>query len=87
MAKAEGLPPTASVASVGPGINYIANWAYAYSGSVTTGGAASADTTYLNFTTGSGFIIAQFQFIETYSASADRYIDLTFNDLEASAPG
>jgi len=58
MAEAEGIPPTASVASVGPGINYIGNRAYAYSGSI----AANVVGTVLNYTTGSGYIVGEFTF-------------------------
>jgi len=56
MAEAEGIPPTASVASVGPGIRYIGKeHCYAYSG-----GFAGLDSeqTLLDFTTGSGYIVA-----------------------------
>jgi len=57
MAKAEGLPPTASVASVGPGINYIKDWVYAYSG---TQQAATGDQTLLEFfTSESGLIVGK----------------------------
>jgi len=59
MAKAEGLPPTASVASVGPGIRYIGdNYAYAYSGKKIIN---SDNTDLLDFTTGSGFILANIE--------------------------
>ena len=54
------VPPEASVASTGKGIRYVGNWAYAHSGSVTnvdTG--AAAQTTILDFTSGSGFIVAK----------------------------
>jgi len=66
MTEAEGIPPTASVASVGLGIRYLENWAYAYSGTV---GVDDNETTLLSFTTGSGLIVAQIQFnaITVYS--------------------
>jgi len=55
MAEAEGIPPTASVASVGPGIRYAGKWVYAYSGLIAIG-QASPETSMLNFETGSGII-------------------------------
>ena len=55
MAEAEGIPPTASVASVGPGIRYAGNWVYALSGEFA---ALRSLQTLLDFTTGSGFIVA-----------------------------
>jgi len=57
MAEAEGIPPTASVASVGPGIRYIQNHAYAYSGQIAVTAAGSADTTILNFTSGGTYFV------------------------------
>jgi len=55
MAEAEGIPPTASVASVGPSIRYVGNWAYAYSGSVDTA-AQGVKVTTLEFTSGDGIL-------------------------------
>jgi hypothetical protein len=48
MAEAEGIPPTASTASVGLGINYVGNWVYAYSGPVS---CDNNETTLLDFRT------------------------------------
>jgi len=59
MAKAEGIPPTASVASVGPSIRYIGNWAYAYSGIVDV---EDLETDLINATSGNGYIISRIQF-------------------------
>jgi len=59
MAEAEGIPPTASVASVGPSIRYAGNWAYAYSGIIAV---PDSLTTLINSTSGSGIIVARFQF-------------------------
>ena len=56
MAEAEGIPPTASVASVGPGIRYLGDYAYAYGGLVQINDSA---VTHLSFTTGSGIISAK----------------------------
>jgi hypothetical protein len=59
MAKAEGIPPSASVASVGLGIRYIGQFCYAYSPHLTITTAAQ---TILEFTTGDGVIMSRFQF-------------------------
>jgi len=59
MAKAEGIPPTASVASVGPGINYIGGGnghAFAYSGNLDH---SNTFQDYFNFTTGSSYLVCQ----------------------------
>ena len=55
MAKAEGIPPTASVASVGKSLRYLGNHCYAFSGAF---GAATATQTMFDFTSGSGYIVA-----------------------------
>jgi len=59
MAEAEGLPPTASVASVGPGIRYIGRHCYALSGEILVN---NNTVTMLEFTTGDGYIIASFSY-------------------------
>ena len=57
MAEAEGIPPTASVASVGPGIRYAGKWVYAYSG---TFAALDSFQEFLSFSSGSGIIVGKF---------------------------
>jgi hypothetical protein len=68
MAEAEGIPPTASVASVGPRINYVGEWAYAMSGVIALSGSA---TSYLSFTSGSGIIVAQVQIFTDWEGLVD----------------
>ena len=51
----EAVPSNASVASTGKGIRYIGNHCYAFSGAV---GALDSEQTVLDFTTGSGYIVA-----------------------------
>jgi len=66
MAEAEGIPPTASVASVGPGLRYIGTdpmYAYAFSGSYE---AQNAEQTVFTFQSGGGFIYGQ---IELFAAA------------------
>jgi len=59
MAEAEGIPPTASTASVGLGLRYIGEHCYALSG---TFSASTNPQTTLEFTTGAGYILGRFQF-------------------------
>ena len=79
MAEAEGIPPTASVASVGPGINYVGSWVYAYSGTIPDGGSGSAASTLLSFTSGAGLIVSQLSMITNSESNANVYIDLQLN--------
>jgi len=62
MAHTDAKPVSASavVSSVGKGIRYIGNHAMAYSGQTAAG--ADADALLLDFTSGSGYIVGQFQF-------------------------
>jgi len=57
MAKAEGIPPTASVASIGKGIRYMGNYCAAWSGVFT---AQNSYQEFLSFTTGTGIIVGEF---------------------------
>ena len=58
MLEAEGIPPTASVASVGKSLRYLGEHCYAYSGLYA---ASQTAQTVLDFTTGAGYIVATFQ--------------------------
>jgi hypothetical protein len=61
MAKAEGIPPTASVVVPGRSLNYLGDtWAYAYSGEVSC--SFNSETTLLEFTTGEGLCVARFDY-------------------------
>jgi len=58
---AEAVLSTASIASTGLGIRYIgSDWAYGYSGYVGFNNAAAVPL--LDFTSGSGFYVAKWQF-------------------------
>jgi len=59
MAKAEGIPPTASTVVPGLSLNYIGKFCFAYSPHLTITTAAQ---TILEFTTGEGVIMSRFQF-------------------------
>jgi len=60
MAEAEGIPPTASVASKGFSVRYIGEYCYAYN-HVT---ATTAQQLVLDFTTGDGIIVGEFTFYQ-----------------------
>jgi len=57
MVEAEGMPPTANVASPGLRLNYIGEHCYA----MNSLGVADSETTMLEFTTGEGYILATLQ--------------------------
>jgi len=75
------VQPSASVAATGLGIRYISNHTYAYSGDVSVTGASSANTTLLNFITGSGYIKAEIQGFSTERGSAQLYLAVKLNDV------
>ena len=80
MAEAEGIPPTASVASVGPGIHYIGNFVYAYSGEINV---ANVEFDLLDFVTGSGFIVGDVEFNMVSLAGDDYVYYIYLNELKA----
>jgi len=66
MAEAEGIPPTASVASVGPNLRYVGQFAYGYSGRIAVG---NSEILLMDFITGSGLITAKVQFFYAVDTS------------------
>ena len=58
MPDTDTIPVSASVASTGPGIRYIGDHAYANNNA----SATDTETTILEFTTGTGYIIGEFNF-------------------------
>jgi len=81
MAKAEGLPPTASTVVPGLSLNYLKDWAYAFSGEVINGDGET--NTLLDFTVGStSFIVAQFQIgFAGARSNDDTRIQILLNDV------
>ena len=59
MPETDTIPVSASVASPGLGIRYIGQHCYAYSGRIK---AETTSSSYLLFTTGSGYIVGELQF-------------------------
>ena len=55
----EAVPANATIASTGLGFRYIGNWMYCYSGAYA---ASTSPTTVVDATSGSGFIVAEYQF-------------------------
>ena len=81
MPHTDTTPVSASIASVGKGIRYIGEHCYAYGGDISVTGASSANTTMLNFTTGSGYIKAEVQGFSTERGSAQLYLAVKLNDI------
>ena len=53
------VQPEASVVQTGKGFRYIGDWMYCYSGAYA---ASTSPTTVVDATSGSGFIVAEYQF-------------------------
>ena len=75
------VQPDASVVQTGLGVRYVQNYAYAYSGEITNAGTGSANTDTLNFTSGSGVIVAKFSFTTDEEGSTTQYLSLSFNGI------
>jgi len=75
---AADVQPSASIASTGKGIRYIGDHCYAYSGVINLTGSA---VDYLDFTTGSGYIIAKIKISADWSGlgSSELYIQFYVN--------
>ena len=70
----------ANPAGTGSGLNYIGNHCYAYSGSITPGGASSADTTALLFTTGNSYAMVEINWTNmSTSATIDAFFQMTMD--------
>ena len=74
------VQPSASIASTGPGIRYIGEHCYAYSGPVDTANE-NVEITSLEFTTGAGYILSSFQFHNNQTTGDDIHFTLYLNNL------
>jgi len=74
----EIVQPEASVVQTGLGIRYVGDWAYAYSGIF----ASEAPSTYLDFTTGSGLIVAKFNLLYSTDAGDNAEYTIKLNDID-----
>jgi len=82
MVEAEGIPPTASVASPGLGLNYIADYAYALSGPVvSSSGTEAPNVLLLDFTTGTGLIVSKILFVSTVASNNKLFFKINFNEV------
>jgi len=74
------IPTSASTASTGLGIRYVGQHCYAISGTVTTAsGAGAATTALLDFTTGSGYIVATVAAQNDETGGGTTYFSVKFN--------
>ena len=62
MPETDTIPVSASIASTGPGIRYIGNHCYAYSGIQVANAGSTA--TLFEFTSGTGIIVCELTFVE-----------------------
>jgi len=75
MAEAEGIPPTASVVSLGQSARYVGNYIYAYNYS----GVTDSETTFFDFTSGMGIIKATLQAFSTDQSGNDFTLVISLN--------
>jgi len=90
MPHTDTIPVSASIASTGKSIRYIGDHAYAYSGLL----EVSADiVTVLEFTTGSGYLVGEFQVNAGYDddnaagAATPTVANISFNGLSIGIIG
>ena len=86
MTEADVIQPSASTASTGPGIRYIGQHCYAYSGAVNIA-KPSIGNTMLDFTTGSGYIDMQFQYGRRDFSGDDIYFKIFLNSVLVQTTG
>jgi len=75
------VTPEASIASVGKGIRYVGNWAYAYSGLIASSGTEGTPISILEFTTGAGVIVGEFSCCKSDSVSERGLFAVTLNGV------
>jgi len=78
----EGIPyvGTNVIAGTGLELNYLGRHAYAYSGSFNPGGG----TTYLEFTTGAGYIVGTVEINADYAGTggSNLQVEIAFNGID-----
>jgi len=80
MPETDTIPVSASIASTGTGIRYIGDWAYGYNSLAVT----TTELSLLEFTSGSGLIIAKIQFNKTNEDGDDFLYQVYLNDEAVS---
>ena len=83
MTEADVIQPSASTASTGLGIRYIGQHCYAYSGEIFVSGAGV--TTGLEFTSGAGYIVAEFTATSDEIGGAQIFVDVLMNGVNVYA--
>jgi len=73
----------ASQTITGPDLQYTQDnlHCYAYSGVVEDASSATAATTVLDFTSGSGYILARIDLVSDAKSASDRFLDISLNDV------
>ena len=66
-------------AGIGSSLNYVGDFVFAYSGPINANSSTSADTTLLNFTTGSEIIMGTIAFQTNEVANNVIYFDVIMN--------
>jgi len=79
---AQEEPTNYLFAGTGKSLNYLGEHAYAYSGTVA---ATDTETTLLNFTTGSGYLVGRLQVSSGDSSNDDLKMQLYLNEEVISA--
>ena len=78
MPHTDTTPVSASIASTGKGIRYIGDFCYAYSGLID---ADNNETTYLDFTSGSGYIVGKLQWYTDSASTANFELKIYLNNI------
>jgi len=81
MAEAEGIPPTASTVVPGLSLNYIGRHVFAYSGQKNATYTDGANTTFIEFTSGDGYIIGKLSWSSVNQSSNVEFFQFFMNDV------
>ena len=79
MTEADVIQPSASIASVGLGLRYIGNHCYAYSGQKNATYSSGADTTFIEFTSGAGYIVGKLSWSSVNQSSNVEFFQFFMN--------
>ena len=77
-----GNPVGGSFTGAAEALEVIGDHAYAMSGSFASAGGGSADTTYLNFTSGNFYFVGTLQIYEKAAGSHERFAEVSFNGID-----
>ena len=74
-----GNPVGGSFTGPAEALEVIGDHAYALSGGIISAGGASADTTYLKFTSGNYYFVGTLSVYDKNAGNGERYSDVSFN--------